>query len=272
VVFKWFTNGTCAGDATATSGAFNLSGGVADATSFTQTPGVSGTFAFLATYSGDSTYSGSTGACEPLTVAKVNSTTVTDIHNAAHDVVTAVRAGTTVHDQATVSGSLGTPTGTVVFKWFTNGTCAGDATATSGAFNLSGGVADATSFTQTPNNAGNLAFQATYSGDNTYNASTGACEPLTVTKVDLAITKTASEPAVSVGQPFTYTLAVDNLGPSDATVDATVTDVLPADVSFVSFAALPAGVICNGPVGRTITCTIPSSSYGSETVTNPSPA
>ena len=75
--------------------------------------------------------------------------------------------------------------------------------------------------------------------------------------VDLVITKTASQPAVSVGQPFSYTVAVDNLGPSGATVDAAVIDVLPADVSFVSFVELPPGVVCDPPVGRTISCTIP---------------
>ena len=42
-------------------------------------------------------------------------------------------------------------------------------------------------------------------------------------------------------------------------MDATVVDVLPADVTLAcaQFAALPAGVVCGGPVGRTITCTIP---------------
>ncbi len=74
--------------------------------------------------------------------------------------------------------------------------------------------------------------------------------------VDLVITKSASQPAVSVGQPFSYTLAVDDLGPANAAVDAAVIDVLPANVSLVSF-AVPAGVVCNGPVGRTISCTIP---------------
>src|SRR6185436_19784471 len=62
-----------------TSGTFNLNGsGVADGTTFTFTPGVSGSFAFQATYSGDGTYNGSTGACEPLAVTKVASSTVTD--------------------------------------------------------------------------------------------------------------------------------------------------------------------------------------------------
>ena len=74
--------------------------------------------------------------------------------------------------------------------------------------------------------------------------------------VDLAITKTASQPAVSVGQPFSYTVAVDDLGPANATVDATVIDVLPAE-RVVRVVRRPAGVVCSGPVGRTISCTIP---------------
>ena len=55
------------------------------------------------------------------------SSTATVIHNAAHATVTSVPAGTTVHDQATVTGQAGlpTPTGTVTFSWFTNGTCTG---------------------------------------------------------------------------------------------------------------------------------------------------
>ena len=125
-----------------------------------------------------------TGACEPLTVGKINSSTVTDIHNAAHQTVLSVPAGTTVHDQATVTGGLGTPTGTVTFKWFLNGTCDGAAAQTSAAIALNGsGIADATTFAFTPNAAGSFSFQATYSGDGTYNGSTGACEPLTVTKL-----------------------------------------------------------------------------------------
>ena len=79
-------------------------------------------------------------------------------------------AGTTVHDQATVTGALGTPTGTVTFSWFTNGdlhgTRGGDIVEP---FALdASGVADATTFTQTPTVSGSFAFQATYSGDGTY--------------------------------------------------------------------------------------------------------
>ena len=62
MTFSWFTNGTCTAPAAATSTPFPLdASGVADGTTFPQTPNVSGSFAFQATYSGDGTYTGSTG-------------------------------------------------------------------------------------------------------------------------------------------------------------------------------------------------------------------
>ena len=185
VTFSWFTNGTCTAPAAATSSAVPLdASGVADATGFPQTPTPAGAFAFQASYSGDGTYAASTGPCEPLTVTPIASSTVTVIHDADARSVTSVPAGTTVHDQATVTGGLGTPTGTVTFSWFTNGACIGNPAATSGPFTLdAAGVADGTAFTYTPGRSGSFAFQASYSGDGTYTGSTGACEPLIVTHV-----------------------------------------------------------------------------------------
>ena len=79
------------------------------------------------------------------------------IHDADHATVTSVPAGTTVHDQATVTGALATPTGTVTFDWFTNGTCTAPAAATSDPFTLdAAGVADGTTFPQTPPTGGEL--------------------------------------------------------------------------------------------------------------------
>ena len=51
--------------------------------------------------------------------------------------------------------------------------------------------------------------------------------------VDLSVVKTASADEVLVGDVFTYTLVVSNAGPDDA-VGVTLTDTLPALVSFVS--------------------------------------
>ena len=194
VTFSWFTNGACSGTPAQTSGTFTLTSGAVDATTFTQTPNVSGSFAFQATYNGDGTYNSKVGACETLTVGKVNPGSFTTvIHNASHAAVTSVSAGTTVHDQATLtaSGALPLPTGTVTFSWFTNGTCVGTATQTSGTFTLTSGAVDATTFTQTPNVSGSFAFQASYSGDGTYNSGTAACETLTVGKIDPTAVTTA---------------------------------------------------------------------------------
>ncbi len=66
-------------------------------------------------------------------------------------------------------------------------------------------------------------------------------------EADLAIVKTVAPDPVVAGQNLTYTLTVDNLGPSDATT-AAVLDPLPAGLTVVS---LPAG--CTDAAG-TITC------------------
>jgi len=50
-------------------------------------------------------------------------TVTTTIHNAAEATVTSVSLGSTVHDSVAVTGGVGTPTGTVTFDFFNNGTC-----------------------------------------------------------------------------------------------------------------------------------------------------
>jgi len=63
---------------------------------------------------------------------------------------------------------------------------------------------------------------------------TGPTAPITVTaKADLGITKTASPDPAFVGDAITYTLTVTNHGP-DASSGGTVTDTLPANVSYSS--------------------------------------
>ena len=116
----------------------------------------------------------------------------TAIHDSNHTVITSADAGSTVHDSASVSGSLGTPTGDVTFDWFNNGTCTGTPNSTSGTFALSSGAVDATTFTQGPLNAGSYSFQAHYAGDSNYTATDSPCEPLTINKVTPAISTTPS--------------------------------------------------------------------------------
>ena len=75
------------------------------------------------------------GAASQAIVTQLPSTTATTIHNAAHAPVTAVAAGSIVHDSVTVSGGAGSPvpTGTVTIDWFTNNTCTGAPVTTSAA-------------------------------------------------------------------------------------------------------------------------------------------
>ena len=75
---------------------------------------------------------------------------------------------------------------------------------------------------------------------------------LTITKSASAGTSTGTE------QPIDYTLAVDNAGPADAHVDATVVDMLPAGVTLVSVDP-PAGVTCDTSALPKISCTVPAS-------------
>jgi len=77
-----------------------------------------------------------------------------------------------------------------------------------------------------------------------------ASDPTTITtSADLAITKSHTGTLV-IGDQVTYTLAVQNLGPSDAAAP-TVTDTLPTGLTYVS--ATGTGWTCSA-VGQAVTC------------------
>ena len=69
---------------------------------------------------------------------------------------------------------------------------------------------------------------------------------------DLSISKTDSPDPIAVGQQLTYTLGVNNAGPSSAT-GITVTDTLPAGVTYNS--ATPSQGTCSQASG-TVTCSV----------------
>jgi hypothetical protein len=183
VDFTWYANGICDGGSAA--GTVTLASGVAHP-SDSEGPLPAGSYSFKAVYSGDDNYNGSTSDCEPLSVSKADTTTVTEIHLSDESVVSGpIALGSTVHDQATVSGTgAGTPTGSVDFTWYANGICDGGSAA--GTVTLASGVAHP-SDSEGPLPAGSYSFKAVYSGDDNYNGSTSACEPLTVNKASLSI-------------------------------------------------------------------------------------
>ncbi len=86
-------------------------------------------------------------------------------------------------------------------------------------------------------------------------ANDGEVEDYAVTvspSADLGITKSDSPDPVIAGNNLTYTLTVSNLGPSDDAATVTVTDTLPAGVTFVS--ATGTGWMCGAAMG-VVTCT-----------------
>ena len=110
----------------------------------------------------------------------ITTETKTQIHDAAHNPVTAVKVGSTVHDFVEVEGEANVPApiGNVEVEWFTNGTCTGSPAATSGPIALVPGAGiistvDATGFPQTVNSTGEYAFKANYLGDSRVPALSG---------------------------------------------------------------------------------------------------
>ncbi len=248
VTFTWYPAANdCSGNSVP-AGTIALANGVAHpSTAFGPLP--AGTSSFLAHYNGSANYNASDAACEPLTILKATSDSVTAIHNGTdHTAVTSVPLGSTVHDQATVTGTaFGTPTGTVSFRWFTNNICDGDGV-TAGTVALNGGVAHP-SDSEGPLAVGAYSFRATYSGDANYDASTAACEPLSVTTAN-----TSAVTAIHIGNDHDASVTTAPLGSTvhdQATVTGTRFGTPTGTVTFTWFtsagdctgASLPAGTV-----------------------------
>jgi hypothetical protein len=131
----------------------------------------------------------------------------TEIHNGNdHSTdVTAVPAGSTVHDKANVGGQVGSFAigGNVTFTFFTNGTCQGTGSG-AGTVTVSGGVAHP-STSQGPLAAGSYSFRAQYNGNGNYNGSTSPCEPLKVYSITTSLTSTTGQsgPKITIAQSGT---------------------------------------------------------------------
>jgi hypothetical protein len=230
VSFTEFANGTCAGTGTSAGTSTLVSG---SATSDPVGPlTAAGSYSFQATYSGDANYGSSTGDCETFTVGKATVTTVTTVRSGG-GTITSVALGSSVTDQATVSGTgAGTPTGSVTFTFFANGACTGTGTAGTPVA-LVAGLANSSA--QGPLNAGVYSFQATYSGDSNYLGSTGGCEPLTVSGSAPSTPMITNIPTLAVfGGGFLPTVTTNGDGVTSVTsTTSSVCTVAAGTVSYV---------------------------------------
>jgi hypothetical protein len=150
-------------------------------------PLAAGHYGYQATYNGDSNYNPSTGLCEPFEVTKNDTTTTTQVHDAAHHDITngGVAIGSYVHDKATVSGNPAAPgfavDGTVTFRLYNSSDCLSNLVSEQKDVPIGSDPTDGTRSTATQiTTPGNYGYQATYGGNDNYNGSTGACEPFSV--------------------------------------------------------------------------------------------
>ena len=183
------------------------------------TPTATGTYNWVAVYSGDANYPAATSPCgAPNEASVVNAADVTIVTQA----LTPVTLSQPIRDTATVTGAAGapTPTGTVTFTLFgpSNPTCTGTPIFTSANRPLAGGPPPtATSEPTSPLTAvGTYNWVAVYSGDANNNSVTSPCgapnEASVVTSVPtIDIEKTATPASLpEPGGDFTFDVVVTN--------------------------------------------------------------
>jgi hypothetical protein len=182
VTYTFFHTDACTPGTSSPAGTVTLTSTGAVPNSDTVGPLGAGVYAFNAVYSGDANYAGMQSDCEPFSVATVGSTVATIVFDASTNkaMTGIVISGMSAFDTSTVTGAPGvTPTGTVTYTFFANGTCSAPGT-TAETVTLTAAGAVPNSATHGPLAAGSYSFQTVYSGDANYEGSTGACEPFTV--------------------------------------------------------------------------------------------
>jgi len=234
-----------------------------------------GTFYWQADYSGDAKNGSASSACnlETVTVAANApsiSTTLSSGDQSGAEIT--VLFGSSVSDQATLTGASATAGGTVTYTVYSDATC-DTAVADAGTKSVTNGIVPASDAVTFPN-AGTYYWQAAYSGDADNAPATSACtdEVLTVTTPNLNVTKLVATndgdfgPTSNAmpGDVLNYQITISNSGNADAN-DVPVSD----DISAVLAHATYNGDCSNGCsfASDTLTWTIDVAAGGSVTLT-----
>jgi len=194
------------------NGPYNTSTGT-NSGGYVPPSGATGTYQWVAVYSGDPSNSGATSSylSEPEMVCKASSSVSTAIDDATTNQPLSSggeSAGAKVYDTATVTRMPFTPMGTVTYDFYATATPVYGTTtpSTTQTVTLVAGVVPNSAVTAALA-AGSDAYIAVYSGDSNYAGSTGAVEPLTVGKASPAIVTTPNPNIVTRG---TCTLLTDS--------------------------------------------------------------
>jgi uncharacterized repeat protein (TIGR01451 family) len=166
-----------------------------------------GDYAFQAVYSGDSNYSGQTGACEPFSLGKASPAIVT-----TQDPTSGV-VGSVFNDTATLSGGVNLDgTGSITFTLYDAADCGGNVVDTETVDHINANAAYSTPTGATLNQAGTYYWVASFSGDSNNNSFTSPCndEPVTVTKASPTIVTTQDPASGSTGDTFKDTATLSD--------------------------------------------------------------
>jgi hypothetical protein len=140
-----------------------------------------GSFAVQSTWAND--FNGGAGDCEVShSIVSDTVTVATTVEDAGTSAAWSgsETTGAAAYDTASVTGSAGpTPTGSVTYDLYGNGSCAGSPTAAATKTVSSGGSVP-NSPTSSALAAGSYSYQGSYSGDSNYGAKTGSCEAFSV--------------------------------------------------------------------------------------------
>jgi PKD repeat protein len=202
VTFRLYGPGdsTCSG---APVGTFTAALSGASATSATYSPTAVGTYQYTATYNGDANNNSVATACgdafETVTVRA-------QPHIATHVASATASIGDAISDTATMAPGQGgpAPTGSVTFAVYGPGdtTCANPLERVTA--QLSGATANSAPPTFTASANGTYQFVATYNGDASNNAVSGACNDPNET---VTVSSGTDEPPTAAYTPSTYTPA-----------------------------------------------------------------
>ncbi len=219
-------------------------------------PTATGTYVWVAAYSGDASNVSLITSCADASEAVL----VTPVTPALTTTATpsTVAVGTAVHDVAHLTGGFN-PTGTITFNLYgpSNPTCTGTPARTVTA--AVSGDGDYSSPPVTPTVAGTYVWVAAYSGDannvSLITSCADASETVTVTPLTPALSTTATPSTVTIGQPVhdiahltggsspTGTITFDLYGPSNPTCTGTpvqsVTATVNGDADYPSPAVTP---------------------------------
>jgi len=219
VTYTFYANGGCTGSGA--SEIVTMTNGSVPHSSSTSALGA-GSYSYKAHFGGDTNYLAVDSVCETFGLAKASPTIVTDVSDATTNGhwSGSETTGAIAFDTATVTGVTGfTPSGTVRYTFYAAADCTG--TGSPETVTLTGSGTVPNSANTSALTTGSYSYNAAYSGDANYLASTSGCEAFTLREAVIAPVLgpvSFSPSSVAVGQKVGISLDVTNSASTSQTI------------------------------------------------------